>query len=101
MLIGVVLALVCLSGCVFSKLEQDLRKLEGAAFPFKGTVGTEDLESRKVIVVAMTDTAGEHVVGFAMQYRSDNFEMLLPEQPTYFFAFNDLNQDFRFHSFSS
>jgi pimeloyl-ACP methyl ester carboxylesterase len=94
----VVVAFGLLGGCVFSKLEKDLQQLEAATFPYTGTVTTGELETRKIIVVAMTDTAGEHVIGFSLQYGISEFEMKLPAQETYFLAFEDLNQDLRFQA---
>jgi pimeloyl-ACP methyl ester carboxylesterase len=98
MLNAVVLFAGCLTGCVFSSLEQDLLKLEAASFPFSGTVTTGELEFRNIVVVAMADTAGERVVGFSFQYGISEFEMLLPAEQTYFFAYNDVNQDLRFQA---
>ena len=46
----------------------------------------------------MADTDGEHVVGFSLQYGIGEFKMRLPTERTYFFAFEDINQDLRFQA---
>lgn len=89
---------VNLGGCVFKTLEKDLEKLEAATFAFDGTVSTTHLETRSIIVVAMTDQQGDNIAGFSLQAGSSQFEMRLPSVPTYFLAFNDLNQDLRFQA---
>ncbi len=82
--------------CAFSKLEDDLEKMDDVTHVFSGTVAAEGLASDSIIVVATHDQQGEKIAKFDLLYGSGSVEMLLSPAPTYFFGFNDLNKDLRF-----
>ena len=93
----ILLATAC-SGCAFSKLGDDLKRLEQQAHLFTGDVSSEALEFHSTVVVAMDDGDAERIVSFRMLSGEGVFEIRRPKSPTWFFAFADLNKDLRFQA---
>lgn len=91
------LATAC-SGCAFSKLGDDLKQLEQQAYLFTGHVSSEALELHSTVVVAMDDGSGESITSFRMLSGEGAFEIRRDKEPTWFFAFADLNKDLRFQA---
>ncbi len=89
---------ITLAGCAFSKLEDDLAKLEDVSHVFSGTVSAGEAHSNAFVVVAMHGRQGEGIAGFRMLSGPGPFELKLEPVPVYFFAFDDLNKDLRFQS---
>ena len=96
-LISLVLVVI-LAGCVFSKLEDDLAKLEDVSHIYSGSVSAGEGHSNAFVVVAMHGQQGEGIAGFRMLSGPGPFELRLEPVPVYFFAFDDLNKDLRFQS---
>lgn len=93
------LALVALlGGCVLSTLQNDLDNLDESVHRFAGTISTEVLQFHSTLVVALKDRDGEQISGFRMMSGPGVFEIHAEREPTYFFAFGDLNQDLRFQA---
>ena len=93
----ILLATAC-SGCAFSKLGNDLKRLEQQAHLFTGDVSSEALEFHSTVVVAMDDGDGESIISFRMLSGEGVFEIRRDKEPTWFFAFADLNKDLRFQA---
>jgi len=86
------------SGCIFSKLEDDLNRLDDVAHLFTGSITTEVLEFHSTLIVALEDRDAEQITSFRMISGSGVFEIRTARKPTYFFAFADLNKDLRFQA---
>jgi pimeloyl-ACP methyl ester carboxylesterase len=86
------------AGCVFSRLDSDLARLEDISYLFTGTVSTEVLEFHATVVVALDDRHAEHITSFRMLSGPGVFEIRAARTPTYFFAFADMNKDLRFQA---
>ena len=84
------------SGCEFSILEDDLRKLEDISHLFTGTVSSELLEFHVIVIVALNDPQGESIASFRMMSEPGTFEIRSAKTPTRFFGFADMNKDLRF-----
>ncbi len=96
---NIVALLVCgvlICGCVFQRLDDDLRKLDDIAHLFTGTVSSDVLEFHSTLVVALADAEAENITSFRMMSGPGVFEIRSTRTPTYFFAFADLNKDLRF-----
>jgi pimeloyl-ACP methyl ester carboxylesterase len=83
------------TGCVFSNLKNDLKKLEEVTYSFSGSVTTEELESDALVIIALHDSHGVDLAGVSPMSGAGPLEMRLEPLPTYFFGFNDLNKDFK------
>lgn len=83
-------------GCVFSKLEGDLKKADDIAYLFAGAVTSDILELHSSLVVALDDQDAQKITSFRMLSGPGVFEIRSHHRPTYFFAFADLNKDLRF-----
>ena len=55
----IVALMLTATGCVFSKLDDDLIKLDDLSHLFTGTVSTEVLQFHATVVVAMEDRDAE------------------------------------------
>ena len=84
------------SGCVFQRLGDDLKKLDDIAHLFTGNVTTDVLEFHSTLVVALEDPDAAGITSFRMLAGAGVFEIRAARSPTYFFAFADLNKDLRF-----
>lgn len=93
----ILLATAC-SSCVFTKLDDDLKQLEQQAHLFAGNVSSEALEFHSTIVVAIDDGDAGSIVSFRMLSGEGAFEIRREREPTWFFAFADLNKDLRFQA---
>lgn len=91
-----VLAVVTLSGCVFSKLDKDLSRLDTETHLFAGDVSSDLLEFHSSVVVSMADPAAENIISFRMLAGEGEYEIRQAREPAWFFAFADLNEDLRF-----
>ena len=87
---------VVLTGCVFSRLNDDLNRLEDETHLFTGDITSELLEFHSTVVVSMADPAAEDIISFRMLAGGGEFEIRQPRKPAWFFAFADLNNDLRF-----
>ncbi len=86
------------SGCIFSKLDDDLERLEDQAHLFTGFISSDILEFHSTVVVALNDRDAAHIVSFRMLSDEGVFEIRRPREPTWFFAFADINKDLRFQA---
>jgi uncharacterized alpha/beta hydrolase family protein len=86
------------AGCVFSKLEKDLAKLESIAHVFTGAVVAEETDSNAIVVLALRDSNGQQIASFRMVSEAGTFDIKSDLAPTYFFAFDDFNMDLRFQA---
>lgn len=93
--LSALLVLMC-SGCVFSKLGDDLQRMDSRVHLFTGHVHSEVLQFHSTIVVAMNDHEAENIVSFRMLSGEGAFEIRRTREPSWFFAFADLNKDLRF-----
>ena len=89
-------AVIVLAGCVFSKLDDDLERLNTEAHLFTGDIASELLEFHSTVVVSMADPAAESIISFRMLAGGGEFEIRQAREPAWFFAFADLNKDLRF-----
>ena len=94
----IILLALASSGCVFSKLGNDLSRLENEAHLFTGFVSSEILEFHSTVVVALDDPEAELILSFRMLSGEGVFEIRRPREPAWFFAFADLNKDLRFQA---
>lgn len=94
----IILLALAISGCVFSKLGDDLQQLEQQAHLFTGFVSSEVLEFHSTVIVALDDPEAKLIVSFRMLSGEGVFEIRRPREPTWFFAFADLNKDLRFQA---
>ena len=85
-----------LTGCVFSKLDEDLARLDTEAHLFAGDITSELLAFHSTVVVSMADPAAENIISFRMLAGGGEFEIRQAREPAWFFAFADLNKDLRF-----
>jgi len=92
----IVALMLTATGCVFSKLDDDLIKLDDLSHLFTGTVSTEVLQFHATVVVAMEDRDAERIISFRMMSGPGVFEIRSARSPTWFLAFADLNKDLRF-----
>jgi len=92
----IVALMLTATGCVFSKLDDDLIKLDDLSHLFTGTVSTEVLQFHATVVVAMEDRDAERITSFRMMSGPGVFEIRSARSPTWFLAFADLNKDLRF-----
>lgn len=86
------------AGCAFSKLDRDLAKMQDVTHVFAGMVYAEDIEVDALFVVALRDRAGEKIADFRVLASPGPFAIKSDPTPIYLFAFDDLNQDFRFQA---
>jgi pimeloyl-ACP methyl ester carboxylesterase len=86
------------TGCVFSKLGDDLARLEKEAHLFAGFVASDVLQFHSTVVVALDDPQANRIESFRMLSGEGVFEIRRPKEPTWFFAFADLNKDLRFQT---
>ena len=61
------LAQSSLCACMFSVLDDDLKRLDQATHLFAGKTVTPDGESVEIVVVAMHDAAGKEIAGFRIK----------------------------------
>lgn len=94
--LALLIAAFALSGCVFSKLDEDLRRLDSEAHLFAGDISSDVLEFHSTVVVSMADPAAENIISFRMLAGEGEYEIRQAKAPAWFFAFADLNQDLRF-----
>jgi pimeloyl-ACP methyl ester carboxylesterase len=87
-----------LSGCVFSKLEDDLDKLEQFAHSFSGTLTADGENSDAIVVMALRDLNGDEIAGYRVVSGPGKFKIRTDRQGIYLFAFDDTNKDFRFQA---
>jgi pimeloyl-ACP methyl ester carboxylesterase len=92
-----VLALL-VAGCAFSKLDEDLDRLDTETHLFSGVVNSELLELHATVIVSLADAAAEDIVSFRMLSGEGSYEIRQPRTPAWFFAFADLNKDLRFQA---
>jgi len=84
------------ASCAFSRLGDELDKLDDISHLFTGTISSEVLELHSTLVVAMEDRDAESITSFRMMSGSGVFEIRSEKRPNHFFAFADLNRDLRF-----
>jgi pimeloyl-ACP methyl ester carboxylesterase len=96
--ISLLLAITSASGCMFSALDEDLEKLGHATHLFAGSTKTPEGDSVEIVVVAMHDAAGKDIAGFRMMSGEGPFEIRSTREPTWLFAFYDVNHDLIFQS---
>lgn len=89
-------AILISTGCSFSKLDKDLARLDAAAQTYSGTVTSDNPETSAIVVVAFQGPGGGDIGGFDIVSGGGPFEIRLDPEPTYLFAFSDLNKDLRF-----
>ena len=82
--------------CTFSKLEDDLVKLQAISHRFAGTVTVERSEADALVVVGMRDRQGASISSFRVMSKPGPFEFVADPEPTFLFAFDDLNKDLKF-----
>ena len=87
-----------LSGCVFSKLDDDLSRMQDQVHLFTGFVSSEVLEFHSTVIVVLDDPMAERIVSFRMLSGEGVFEIRRPKEQTWLFAFADLNKDLRFQA---
>ena len=87
-----------LSGCMFSRLEQDLERLGGVIHEFAGEVSTDGDETDGFVVLALRDNQGEQIAAFRMIAGPGPFRIRSDPSPLYFFCFDDLNRDLKFQA---
>lgn len=92
------LAFSSLCGCMFSALDDDLKKLDQATHLFAGKTVTPNSESVEIVVVAMHDAAGKEIAGFRMMSGEGPYEIRATREPTWIFAFYDTNHDLIFQA---
>ncbi len=91
------LALVATTvSCTFSKLEDDLVKLQAVSHRFAGTVTVERSDADALIVVGLRDRQGKNISSFRVMSKPGPFEFIANPEPTFLFAFDDLNKDLKF-----
>ena len=91
------LALVATTvSCTFSKLEDDLVNLQAISHRFSGTVTAERSETDAIVVVGLRDRKGGNISSFRVMSKPGPFEFVADPEPTFLFAFDDLNKDLKF-----
>ena len=91
------LALVATTAsCTFSKLEDDLVNLQAISHRFSGTVTAERSETDAIVVVGLRDRKGGNISSFRVMSKPGPFEFVADPEPTFLFAFDDLNKDLKF-----
>lgn len=85
-----------MTGCAFSRLDDDLDRLDTEAHLFTGDITSELLVFHSTVVVSMADPAAENIISFRMLAGEGAFEIRQAKEPAWFFAFADLNKDLRF-----
>lgn len=93
---GLIFILVFLAGCAFSRLDEDLDRLESETHLFAGNVRSEVLEFHSTVIVSLHDPSAGNIVSFRMLEGEGSFEIRQTRAPAWFFAFADLNKDLRF-----
>jgi len=93
-----ILTLLIFAGCAFSKLGEDLARMEDQVHLFTGFVSSEALELHSTVIVAMDDSDANNVISFRMLSGEGVFEIRRTRQDSWFFAFADLNKDLRFQA---
>ena len=86
------------TGCVFSKLDDDLSRLEEASHVFTGIVAAERLDADAIVVLVLRDSQGGDIAGFRVMSGPGPFEIKSNPVPTYLFGFDDLNKDLAFQA---
>jgi uncharacterized alpha/beta hydrolase family protein len=88
--------IITISSCTFSKLGDDIKSISEASHVFSGTVSSSDPETNNIVVLALRDKQGDMIAATSLTLRPGPFEIQSKPEPTWIFAFNDLNESFSF-----
>ena len=97
-LAGLLALVPLIAGCAFSKLDDDLDRLDTETNLFAGVGSSDLLELHSTVVVSLADPGAENIVSFRMLSGEGTYEIRQTRAPAWFFAFADLNKDLRFQA---